>query len=436
MECLRRQYDCPHCEEAGEYEERTTSHLDECPMIEVPCPKCKCKESILRRNITEHLSECMFEDVPCKYANIGCKEKVIRRDLHQLEKHEGESQQHLQLAIDAVMSTLDIVQQQQRAISDMTTQIQSLQKKQPQLSELNLPLKLKWRRGKDLPFGTYGYPKVVIFKEKVHIGGGWELSDKRQTVMVYDPKQDSYDALRPYTYYKFFSMAVVNNQLILGGMDVQTKKVTNELGVWNEQSKRWTHGFLPPMTTACHSPIVATHNNRWLVVMGGEDDETHLSRVEILDTDSRQWHHAASLPQPLSYSLPAIIGNMCYLLGGYGAASQKVFSVCLDDLISQAVSQPASASAPPTPSPWQSLPDTPLTLSTALAFNGALLAVGGSLMGNTTIYHYQPSSRSWVKAGELPTKRSSCTCTVLPSGDLYVAGGAGAAQRVDIASVQ
>ena len=170
--------------------------------------------------------------------------------------------------------------------------------------------------------------------------------------------------------------------------------------------------------------------------MGGYD-KTHLSRVEILDTDSTQWYHAASLPQPLSDSLPAIIGNMCYLLGGYtegGAPFEKVFSVCLDDLISQAVSQPASASAPPTPSPWQSLPDTPLNYSTALAFNGALLAFGE--YGSTAIYHYQPSSRSWVKAGELPTKQCQCTCTVLPSGDLYVAGGFGADQQVDIASVQ
>ena len=78
-------------------------------MIEVPCPKRECKESVLRRNITEHLSKCMFEDVHCKYDNIGCKEKVIRRDLHQLEKHEGESQQHLQLAIDAVMCTLNVM---------------------------------------------------------------------------------------------------------------------------------------------------------------------------------------------------------------------------------------------------------------------------------------------------------------------------------------
>ena len=137
------------------------------------------------------------------------------------------------------------------------------------------------------------------------------------------------------------------------------------------------------------------------------------------------------------YQLPLVT---CYLLGGYTTeckASKKVFSVCLDDLISQAVSsQPAGASAPPTPSPciWQSLLDTPLEYSTALAFNGALLAVGGGTYGSTAIYHYQPSSKSWIKVGDLPTERFDCTCIILPSGDLYVAGDLSAAQ-VDIASI-
>ena len=307
------------------------------------------------------------------------------------------------------------------------------------LSELKLPLKLKWRRGKDLPFGMYGYSNVVVFMEKVYIGGGGASSNrKEQTVMIYDPKQDSCATLPPYIY-KYFSMAVVNNQLVLvGGEDVQTGKMTNKLGVWNEQSKRWTHS-LPPMTTACHSPSVVIHNNRWLIVIGGYGDETMLSRVEILDTTPNQWYQATSLPRPYYTLSLNTIGNMCYLLGGYtygGIVSKNVFSVCLDDLISQAVSQPASASVPPTPSPWQSLPDTPLANSTALAFNGALLAVGGG--GSTAICHYQPSSRSWIKAGELPTGRSECTCTLLPSGDLYVAGGSGVGtnQRVDIASLQ
>ena len=189
---------------------------------------------------------------------------------------------------------------------------------------------------------------MVVFKEKVYIGGGIASSDREtQTVMIYNPKLDFYDTLPPYTY-KYFAMAVVDNQLVLiGGRNVQTNKKTNKLGVWNEQSKRWTYP-LPQMTTACHSALVATHNNRWLVVMGGCDDGSVFSRVEILDTtESKQWYHAASLPQPCAQALPVTIGNMCYLLGGFNN----------------------SASVPPTPSPWESLPDTPLPGSTALAFN-------------------------------------------------------------------
>ena len=123
-ECPRRQHKCPHCKEAGEYQERTTTHLDECPMIEVPCPKRECKENILRRNISDHLQECMFEEVPCKYTNIGCGEKVLRRDIKELQEHEIDGQWHLQLAIDAV-------HQQQVTISNMLniTQVESIKKK-------------------------------------------------------------------------------------------------------------------------------------------------------------------------------------------------------------------------------------------------------------------------------------------------------------------
>ena len=290
-----------------------------------------------------------------------------------------------------------------------------------------------------MPFEVYQYPRVVVLNGKPYIGGGRASTDREcQTVIVYDPQKDSYDTLPPYTY-KYFSIAVVNNQLVVvGGVDIRTNKPTNQLGVWNEQSKSWTHP-LPPMTTACSSPSVATHN-RWLVMMGGVGDGTVLSRVEILDTTgSGQWYQAASLPLPCSWVSTVTIGNMCYLLSGFSAVgdpSNKVFSVQLDELISQAVSQPAGARAPATPMPWMTLPDTPLKRSTALTINGALLAVGGT-RGSTTIYHYQPSSRSWIEAGELPAKQSYCCCTVLPSGEVLVAGGgSGSGRRVDIALIE
>ena len=39
-----------------------------------------------------------------------------------------------------------------------------------------------------MPIGMYGYPRVVIFKEKVYIGGRMTSSDRDGiTVMIYEP---------------------------------------------------------------------------------------------------------------------------------------------------------------------------------------------------------------------------------------------------------
>ena len=107
-ECPRRQYECPHCQKTGEYREMITNHLQICPMLEVPCPKRRCTTSILRCDLPKHREECLFEKVPCKYSTIGCDE-VERKDL---EEHEGDTEQHLQLA-------LNIVHQQQATIRDI-----------------------------------------------------------------------------------------------------------------------------------------------------------------------------------------------------------------------------------------------------------------------------------------------------------------------------
>jgi TNF receptor-associated factor 4 len=111
-ECPRRQYQCPHCKEAGEYQGMITKHLDECPMVEVPCPKRRCKTHLIRRDLSNHRKECLFEMVPCKFSIIGCTEEVERKDL---EEHEGDSQNHLQLAMNTV-------QQQQIKIENMQAQ--------------------------------------------------------------------------------------------------------------------------------------------------------------------------------------------------------------------------------------------------------------------------------------------------------------------------
>jgi hypothetical protein len=306
-------------------------------------------------------------------------------------------------------------------------------------------LKLKWRRGKELPFGIE-HPSMVALKGKVYIGGGYARSAK--IVIVYDPQKDSCSTLAPYAYY-YFSMAVVNNQLVLvGGQEsVVTFNYTNKLGVWDESSTRWTNPF-PPMTTACYRPTVVTHKDRWLIVISGGGGVTcFLSRVEILDTFSKQWYHSTPMPDLLgcSHTLTATIGGTCYLMGGYlntYPLLSRVLSVSLDELVSQAQeSKPVGGSSPPTPSPWQTLPDTPLHYSAPVALNGTLLAVGGEselYKARNTIYAYHPERKEWVKAGEMPTERVKCSCIVLPSGEIMVVGtiiSNPTAQQIHLATV-
>ena len=289
-----------------------------------------------------------------------------------------------------------------------------------------------------MPFGMGGYPQAVVVKGKAYIGGGNAYSDEEgKTVIVYDPQQDSYEKLPLYSH-KYFSMAAVNNQLVLiGGEDAKTSKKTNKLGVWN---KSWTHPF-PPMKRVCCSPAVATYD-KWLVVVGGWGDEGKLSIVQILDTIEGQWYLGPSLPQPYFAGVFARADSVSYLLGGYSqeGESKHVFSVSLDELVLDlSKSNQAGAGSLPmstSPSPWKKLHKTPHANSTALVHGGALLAIGGAY-GVSEIFLYRPSS-GWIEAGSLPSPRSHCACTVLPSGEVFVAGGSGKEQRsqVDIALVK
>ena len=273
-----------------------------------------------------------------------------------------------------------------------------------------------------MPNEMGGGIQAVVIGSDVYVGGGGGLN--AATVMVYSLQTGTWRTLPPYESW-YFGMAVVNNQLVLvGGWSKSTGKVTNVLSLWDERSQTWTHPF-PVMPTARQSLSVISYQ-KWLVTAGGEDRRGYYSnKVELLDTLSlsRQWYEGSPLPKRCCQMSSAISGNMWYLSGEYtNAESDKhVFAVCLDVLISQAVPQSAGTTSPRTPSPWQTLPELPVTHSTALIIRGSLLTVGG--WDSSAIHLYQPSRRSWVKVGDLPTQRWQCACIVLPSGEVFVAGG-------------
>lgn len=296
------------------------------------------------------------------------------------------------------------------------------------LSELELPLNMTWRRGQDMPFEMNYHPGAIVIKGKVYVGGGSADFKKSTTVMVYNIQRDDWSMLPPYPY-KWFTMGAVNGQLVLvGGMDDENRW-TNEIGVWNEKTKRWTNPF-PEMPTRCTGAAIAAHLSNdiwWLVIAGGFNDESAAcSTVNILDTSTKQWYCGLPLPTPLYKTSSVVIRNRWYLLGGHTQLSMTTFlCVSLDDLIFRSVLRHARSDIKsPTmtdrdlDAPWKVLCDSPSERCITLGLRGALLAVDG-----VTILLFKSSTKEWVKVGEMLSNRRECACTVLPSGELLVVGG-------------
>ena len=116
-------------------------------------------------------------------------------------------------------------------------------------------------------------------------------------------------------------------------------------------------------------------------------------------------------------------------MGGYTSTSgyrgtDSVYSVSLPALISQTLPQVARENSHQA---WKEICGLGIIESAPLSIGGSLLAVGGRDIASsndiTAIHLYQPDTGEWVKVGDLPTPRSSCTCVMIADREILVAGG-------------
>ena len=229
-------------------------------------------------------------------------------------------------------------------------------------------------------------------------------------------QSDKWTELPQYSARNFAMTSLVNQLVLVGGWDPMAGKPTNRIAVY--ESGQWINRY-PPMNIARHFPTAVSFNN-YIIVAGGRysDVQGPNSSVEVLDLVSRIWYNAESLPNPRrELKSTSVIGNTLYIKGGY---TKVVHKVDLNELVTKALSKLA------TPTLWQTIEDTPHYYSAALNVGGSLLAVGGQDDGDnpsSSIHLYQPDTKRWVKVGDLPTARYNCTCSVLSSGEVIVAGG-------------
>ena len=269
------------------------------------------------------------------------------------------------------------------------------------------PVKLTWRRGTPAPEWMCG--AAVVHGNTAYFSQGYN---------VYALSQDKWTELKQCTY-KYFSMAVINNQLTTIGGTCDLIIPTNTLLCLSSEMM-WEE-LLPPMPTPrIWSAAVTTPTH--LIVAGGKTKlcGDALSVVETLDTNTLQWSSVSSSPKSLGYPNMTLCNGQLYL-----SEHSKFFSCSVEELIKSRRFVFNWSSV------WAKLEDIPVPYWARLTtVRGQVLAIGGSDRQNGgtptgAIHHYNRSTNSWSVIKEMPTPRARPLVAVLPSHELIVVGGVG-----------
>ena len=290
--------------------------------------------------------------------------------------------------------------------------------------------KLRWREGERAPCVVSRYSDAVVGNGTVYCR--YDL----RNVYAYHISSSSW-SLTPDTPCKGFALTVIDGLLTTVGGYGDDGENTNVLFclIGEGSGRRWIEKF-PPMPTKRYSVSVLCTATALIVAGGyGGDEDEALKTVEVLNTETREWHTAADLPQPLAESSRSLCGDLVYLLGGVEedeTATNSVYSCSLTSLLSSTgptslggclVSTLTRSSKG---SPWNRVADLPVNCSTAVSLHGRLLAIGGEDSEDkptTAVHMYQPTTNSWEVISYMTTPRYDCLSAILPDNQLMVVGG-------------
>ena len=281
-------------------------------------------------------------------------------------------------------------------------------------------IKLRWREGKKAPCEMGKFCDAVVHNSIVYCK--YNMSNNLYTYHIPSSSWSWIWINHPLK--SGFAITVIDGLLTtVGGRQLKCDN-SNKLFSLTGKGSRWIEEFPPMPTERCCVSALCTGTA--LIVAGGSGIfSRRLKTVEVLNTETRQWHTAPDLLEPMSQSSLTLCGDHVYLLGGYTkdkARACSVYSCLLSSFLSSAGSKSLGGT-------WNRVADLPVEHSTAVTLHGQLLAIGGRYskdkLSTAAVHIYQPTIDSWEVISHMPVTipRNGCLAAVLPDNQLMVVGG-------------
>ena len=281
----------------------------------------------------------------------------------------------------------------------------------------------------DLLIPTY-FASAVIISDHLYICGGvCPDADLACQVQVFDIN-GTWSTLPHSPQYGSKGVTINNKLVLFGGLEASSRRVTNLVSTWTEQG--WQED-IPSMPTKWYRPGVTTYRT-FVVVAGGrgEDGQTLLSSIDILDITTHQWWTPANLqlPQPMhAMQFTISSAHLCVAsaLINYDAATDiGTISNAVWQLPVTALENVLTTGGDGTSHQWTAIAPTPYYHSAVLQDTAHIVAVGGcdsSYKPTSDVCVYNPDTNKWSKVGQLGVPRARCAVVSLSRTSFIVCGG-------------
>ena len=321
----------------------------------------------------------------------------------------------------------------------------------PQPHLLNPKAQLKWKKCADLPSSLI-FGQAITVRDAVYFGSGTShmgeaSSDCPHRILRYSPQRDSWTPLTDCPVVAFGMGCYLGELALVGGAYMSHDEgagspfsLTGDIHLLDEARQEWKRS-LPPLLKPRMLSTIVSHAHSLMAIGGIILDATHdqcLSSVEVYDGETGQWHRAAHLPLACIGMTSAVVGDTCYLLGGFtdtdfDRPTTHVFCASLSSLVQDAVGSRCGLVNGSLDDRgghmWTELVSSPRYAATAANLGNCLLTLGGSderLEHKSGALHvFSPLTRSWIRIEDIPVSCFASAVAKLSDGDLLIIGGMG-----------